>query len=264
MGSNWFGSNWFGSNWFGSNWGGGGSSGGPVFAMRADHPIAERPVTRYLAAKFRDRDWDADLTAILIMKEFLATAWEASIVLPPPAAITDAMIDDLLVLSITERPEALGEIVQQHQNFQLCWLQLLNFDQGSHPKTYFLMKLAARVGEYTMISLKRRTPTNVRPRPSQVCPTLYPPVPVPGHAPYPAGHALIAHLTSACLAEVVPAHATSLKELADRVGFNRVIAGLHYREDVTVGADIGGKLHPFLKSCNLYQITLAAAQAEWA
>jgi membrane-associated phospholipid phosphatase len=269
MGGNWsggFGGNWFGGNWFGGNWSGSGGAALPVFAMRADRPLAEIPVPSQFGATFRDRDWDADLLALAIVPQFLAAqvsgqTWDVAIVLPAPATVTQAVIDDLLELAVTERPEALGEIVQQHQNFQLCWLHLLNIDGGSHPATFLLMKLAARVGELAMIVLKRRNRT--RARPSQICPTLYPPVPVPGHSSYPAGHALVAALTSACLAELVSPHATALEKLADRVGFNRVIAGLHFRQDVTVGADVGRKLHPFIKQCPLYQTTFTAAQAEW-
>ncbi len=34
-------------------------------------------------------------------------------------------IDDLRILAVTERPEAMGEILNQHQNQQLCFMKLL-------------------------------------------------------------------------------------------------------------------------------------------
>lgn len=268
MGGNWFDA--LGGNWnspMGGNWADTATSPGPqVFAMRADRPLAEIPVPANLTAKFRASDWDPDLLALAIMPQFMKAkvgtkTWDAAIALPGPAAITQAMIDDLLILAITERPDALSEIVQQNQNFQTSWLQLLNISRASHPQTYLLMKLIARCGELAMMMLKLRNPT--RPRPSQVCPMLYPPVPVPGHASYPAGHALIGSFTSACLAELVPAHAQALEALAARVGFNRVIAGLHFRQDVDVGLQVGQQLKPFIKQCQLYKDTLVAAQAEW-
>ena len=123
------------------------------------------------------------------------------------------------------------------------------------------MKLAARVSEMTMMVLKRRNTT--RSRPSQFCPNLYPPVPIPGHASFPAGHALISQLTSECLAELAPAHKLALDKLAERVGLNRVIAGLHFHQDVEVGWDVGRQLLPFIKQCPLYQTTFTAAQGEW-
>ena len=104
----------------------------------------------------------------------------------------------------------MGEIINQHQNQQLCFMQLLTMTQNSHRATFFLMKVAARVGEVVMISLKRKFN---RARPSQYYPTLYPPLPVPGHSSYPAGHALIAYLTARVLIEATTppngAHAVS-------------------------------------------------------
>lgn len=281
MGGNWFGGNWFGGNWFGGNWAGGsgGGSGAPVFAMRADRPLAEIAITRSYHAKFRDAEWDPDLRAITILPEFLAQniggqQWQAAVALPPPTyPVTPKMIDEVLVLAVAERPEALGEIVEEDQNFQLRWLQLLNMSATSYPHTFLLMKLMARVGEFTMVKLKLQysnmagaapPPYWYQPRPSQVCPTLYPPVTVPGHPSYPAGHALIGTLTSECLADLLPQYKEPLRALAARVAMNRVIAGLHYREDIDAGAKAAVALKPFLIACPFYAATFALAQAEWA
>jgi hypothetical protein len=281
FGGNWFGGNWFGGNWFGGNWtgGAGGGDGTPVFAMRADRPLAEIAIPRDYNAKFRDAEWDPDLRAMAILPEFLAQQdaasryWQAAVALPPPTyPVTPAMIDQLLVLAVAERPEALGEIVEEHQNFQLRWLQLLSIGRASHPQTFLLMKIIARVGEFAMVALKLQhsnmagggpPPYWYQPRPNQVCATLYPPVPVPGHPAYPAGHALIATLTSACLADLLPQYAKPLDELAMRVGRNRMIAGLHYREDIDAGAKAARDLKPFLTGCQFYIDTFALAQTEW-
>jgi hypothetical protein len=262
------GNSWFGNSWFGNSWVDIGNSGGvpSLYPMRADRPLAEIPVPLNPKAKFSDREWDADLLALTVLPQFLVAqingqTWDQAVQLPPPIVPTQAIIDDMLELAITERPEALAEIAHQHQNFQVCWMHLLNMTNGSHPKTFLLMKLAARVGELTMITLKRRNPHQARP--SQFCPTLFPPVPVPGHPTYPAGHAVIGQLTTECLADVVPEHRIALEKLAERCGFNRVIAGLHFRQDIDVGLAAGRQIHPFLKQCQLYQTTLAMAQQEW-
>lgn len=182
------------------------------------------------------------------------------------------MIDEILVLAVAERPEALGEIVEENQNFQLRWLQLLNITSTSHRQTFLLMKIIARVGEFAMVQLKLQysnlvgagpPPDWYQPRPSQVCPTVYPPVPVPGHPAYPAGHALIGTLTSECLADLLPQYKEPLRALAARVGMNRMIAGLHYREDIDAGARAALALKPFLTACPLYAATFARAQTEW-
>jgi acid phosphatase (class A) len=238
--------------------------------MRADQPLAENPVPANLAAKYPDSAWDPDLLALMILPEFLTLTaggipWFQTINLPARPPITQQMVDQMLELAVTERPEALGEIVQQHVNFQVCWLQLLMITRNSHPQTFLLMKLAARVGEVAMMYFKRQTVPDNRhaARPSQICPTLFPPVSVQGHSSYPAGHAIIGTLTSLCLADVVPAHAVALQLLADRVGRNRVIAGLHFQIDIDAGASVAVQLHGLIGQCPLYQQTLVAAKAEW-
>jgi membrane-associated phospholipid phosphatase len=273
QGGGWQGGGWQGGGWEGGGWQGGGWIGGggtPVFAMRADKPLADFAVPRHIGASFPDvpyRYWDPDLWALTVLTEFLGPNlpggyWQSRITLPgpPPMATTLNEIDVLLILAVTERPEAMGEIIQQHQNFQVAWLQLLTITPSTHPFTFLLMKLVARVGETVMIHFKR---IHRRPRPSQICPTLYPPVPVPGHASYPAGHGLIAHLTSIALIEIVPANLHSaLLELARIVGFNREIAGLHYASDTAAGVQVANQVLPILNECPAYQLVKGLATNE--
>ncbi|MBT2324599.1 hypothetical protein J7E62_19825 [Variovorax paradoxus] len=219
-----------------------------------------------------DARWDPDLLSLEILHEFLAVpdaagaaAWKAVAGALPNfdangSAAVMTEIDRLRVLAVTERPEALGEILEQDQNFQLTMLHLLMINGLSHPKTHLLMKLAARVGELMMIQLKRHFS---RARPSQICPTLYPPVAMPGHSAYPAGHALIARLTALCLKQVVPPEVhDSLDELVRRISINRLIAGLHFATDNSAGVQAADLIFPVLQQCPLYQSTLAAAQNE--
>jgi hypothetical protein len=287
MGSSWLGSSWFGSSWTGSTSPSAGDGGSvPVFPMRDDTPIASIPVPSNFNARFLETQWDPDLLALTILQEFVSVSidsgggplsWDQAVIAAlqaqgGPMPISQAMVDDLLLKTVTDRPEALCEILQEHNNFQLRFLQLLNITSTSHPKTILLMKLAARVGEFAMMYLKRlEAPWNLRerPRPSQVCSTIFPPVPVPGHSSYPAGHALIAGLTANCLQDIpalqVPPYPQSLELLADRVGTNRVIAGLHFQNDVDHGKIAGQAIVPYIQSCELYQDTLQniADSGEW-
>jgi hypothetical protein len=115
---------------------------------------------------------------------------------------------------------------------------------------------------------------------------LLPPVPVPGHASYPSGHSTQAHLIAHCAGLVLPTAVqtvlqTNLGALADRIGRNREIAGLHYPTDtaagVTLAHGIAGLLDADFAVWNAnqsdssspapklpsYGAALAAAQAEW-
>ena len=242
---------------------GGGADGG-LFAMRADRPlVAENTDPTFASPEFPKAYWDSDLYALTILPDFFAgtlggQSWHQHITVPPPPVVrpsgytgpvvpNEDRIDYLRILAVTERPEAMGEILNQANNQQLCYMQLLTMTPSSHPKTFLAMKLAARVGEVVMMRLKRQWN---RPRPTQYCPTLYPPVAVPGHAAYPAGHALIATLTAELLKEITEhpsatpkasPYAKSLDELAKAIGRNRVIAGLHFWSDIQWGNDAGLK-----------------------
>src|SRR5262245_49934350 len=128
MGSIWAGSGLPGSGWAGSA--GAGAGGTPTFAMRSDQPLADFQVATDPAARFPDypdRIWDPDLFALSVLPEFFGPGlqsgyWKGRITITPPGPVTQAEIDRLKVLAVTERPEALGEIVEQAQNFQADWL----------------------------------------------------------------------------------------------------------------------------------------------
>src|SRR5215204_6267004 len=245
MGAGWFD---MGAGWFdmGAGWVDRGGGGAPIFPTRADRPLADFKIPPNPAATFGkdSKRWDPDLFALSILPEFFSIKdatdriWKDRIDIPAPAPLdSQAMLDELqqvIILGVTERPQSLSEIIQQDQNMQLCWLQLLMITRHSHPATYLIMKLAARVGEAVMVYYKLQLS---RARPSQVCATLYPPLPVPGHSSYPAGHSLIGYLTSYCLRQVVKDAGVkdALLELAKRVSDNRVIAGLHFPSDMDAG-----------------------------
>ena len=304
MGGGWLGGGWQGGGWQGGGWQGGGWQGGGwlggggaegMYAMRYDRPLVAEDVSPdgNSAPTFPLHAWDDDLFALTFLPDFFTAqvndggvqkTWDQFITLGPfpnvvlpggAVGANDDSIDDLRILAVTERPEAMREIVNQHQNQQLCFMQLLTMTANSHRATFFVMKLAARVGEVVMMRLKRQFN---RPRPTQYYPALYPPLPVPGHSSYPAGHALIAHLTARVLIEVTTPTAgtspyeNSLLKLADEIGLNRIIAGFHFRSDIEAGALAGDLTHEFLtKMPNpnppppmfSYATAVAKAQAEW-
>ena len=114
-----------------------------------------------------------------------------------------------------------------------------------------------------------------RPRPSQVCPALLPPVPVPGHPSYPSGHATEAHLIEFVLNEVFALlndskRATAMKydlaALATRIARNREIAGLHYPTDSSAGQKLATDIHTLLQTsiCKVYRKAVTDAASEWA
>jgi hypothetical protein len=117
---------------------------------------------------------------------------------------------------------------------------------------------------------------NDRPRPSQICPALLPPIQVPGHSSFPSGHATQAHLIAECAklvlsSPVKAALSADLDALAGRIARNREIAGLHYKTDSEAGLSLANSILGILNSSamststtiTLFTDALTAARAEW-
>ena len=185
----------------------------------------------------------------------------------------------------------MSEALAQSTDMVGYWAGLLMFSRFSHPWTFRLARIAIVVGEFIAMTLKR---LHQRPRPSQLSPALMPPIPVPGHASYPSGHATQAYLLSHLMAQVMPAvvttalgpaappppptvlpnglagpaAATLLHRLAERVARNREVMGLHYRSDSIAGQNVAADILPLLLACPTMAApplngVIAMAQLEW-
>jgi hypothetical protein len=180
-----------------------------------------------------------------------------------------------------ERAAALGEILGQADDFITEFLALLTITSVSHPYTCRLMHSANVVGLLAVMYYKQ---LRNRPRPSHVAPALFPPIPVPGHASWPSGHATQSQLIALCLDYMfsglsgslwTPAEKQTMREnllvLAGRIARNREIAGLHYPSDSSAGRTLAGKLLNVLTGVSgelppiqTFVDTVDAARAEWS
>jgi membrane-associated phospholipid phosphatase len=229
-------------------------------------PVGDLPLIAI--PRFPDRNWSTEWYAWLALAEFAGTAWQANLrptaadgwpaVAPTPAnlpatppdldwtALTPAgEVADLVTAAENERADAMGEILSQSDEFISYFLNMMSARPASHPHTTQVLAIASLVGTLVAMYLKA---LYARPRPSQLCPALLPPVEVPGHASFPSGHSTQAHLMALCMADVLmppPARAVQrgttvdgLWTLADRIARNREIAGLHYFSDSAAGAAV--------------------------
>ena len=164
-------------------------------------------------------------------------------------------ITDLVTAAADERADAMGEIMSQSDEFISYFLNVVCARPASHPATTCLLTIAAQIGTFIVMSFKE---AYLRPRPSQVCPGLLPPLEVPGHASFPSGHSTQAHLMALCLENAMkpptsmnpdPTNTTqntTIGVLADRIARNREIAGLHYKADSDAGVAIAKSVFALL------------------
>jgi membrane-associated phospholipid phosphatase len=247
---------------------------------------------------FPNRNWSAEWYAWLSLNEFAGTtwaainpatnaatvaAWNASISwipgppAPPPGLVpffdwstvqanADAEIQLLVTAAANERADALAEILSQSDEFISYFLNMMTARPGAYPYTTKVLAIASLVGTFVAMYFKA---WYGRPRPSQLCPALLPPIEVPGHASFPSGHSTQAHLMALCMNQVLgglPQQATMFDDLwtlADRIARNREIAGLHYPSDSLAGVLIARLIEPLLATTQRYSYAVTQAAGEW-
>jgi hypothetical protein len=224
---------------------------------------------------FPDQRWSPAWRAWTALGEYAQTQWYTIQVKPwdNSAANVKYEIDQLVVMARDERADALGEIVAQHDAFASYFFALLTLESTGYWATNLVINIASIVAAFTVLHFKSGVAGQngyaPRPRPSQVCPALSPPVPVPGHPAYPSGHSTEAHLIELVLNDVFAGKSQSatmkidMAALANRIARNREIAGLHYPSDSDAGKQLANDILPYLQATNIYQSALGYAQAEW-
>jgi acid phosphatase (class A) len=231
------------------------------------------------------RYWDANLRSYIYLDEFHQQAvatWGAGpkwvthlktlsgADMPPYALGAPAFLAQVLgVLDrAADRDDRFAEIIDQNDadgaiNY---WLGMLMIDPARAPATYGMIRAAARVGEMVVMCLKDSWGC---PRPSYFCPGIVPMIDPPATPSFPAGHAVQAQLISKVLEQLdnqrttprIPQHQL-LFDLADRVGDNRVVAGIHFPIDIAAGKAVANECFPLLWNGSAFQNLVSAAVNE--
>ena len=233
---------------------------------------------------FGDRNWTAYYAGWLTVGAFSRTDWLTTIgpkmrALPRPAPGSSAGKDEfeqLETMMRDERPDALGEIADQADEFMSYFFQVMGANQATHPATFRVLSKANLVATFVAMHFKAEFD---RPRPSHLFPGLLPPLQVPGHAAFPSGHATQAHLFALCLGKMQPAAeqasaAIVLDALAGRIARNREIAGLHYSSDSAAGKVLAKEIFDILNdetrmphdlgAESRFKAAMDKAKLEWA
>jgi acid phosphatase (class A) len=224
-------------------------------------PLQTLPQSKW---KFDPKAWEPELWAQLTAQELPSSSWQA-ITFPNAVLNTNLAVEvqQLQDLMRQDRERYMAEILAQHDHAPLYWMSLLEITQRTKPYTLQLIFDAVKIGETAVLFFKAKYN---RPRPSQICPGLFPPFGPPGHPAFPSGHATQGWLISQFLKLVAPEYWDQLKWLAKRVALNRERAGFHYRSDSRGGRHLAAELAKIvtaLPATSRFQTTLNLAKAEW-
>ena len=256
---------------------------GWLFADRVDLPfITEKYVAeqRTGRAYFGERNWAARWAAWRVVADFGQTGWHNLISLQGPGTFTSKTQNEeiklLETMALDERPDALGEIIDQADEFIGYFMTIMGGKPATHPASYLVFNMANLVATLVAMHFKG---VHDRPRPSHVSPALLPPLEVPGHASYPSGHATQAHLFARCAKDMLPVGQQTgmgmvLDALAARIARNREIAGLHYESDSKAGKYLADEIFKILSDetkmphapgqPSRFKAAMTSAIAEWA
>lgn len=216
-----------------------------------------------VGGKFPDMGWDPGLRAQVALAEFAETAWRRDADPGPPDDDPDALVQEIKFMMsppvLLHRNRRMAEIIAQAQDASVYWTDMLMLTPAARPWTCLLLRIAQLVGQMVAMHFKHKY---MRARPVQVYPAIMPPVLTPAHPSYPNAHALQSQLISRSISMACPAFGEPLMALAERVGENRVIAGLHFPSDTDKSIRIAEQLMPLLGAGAEFKKALAGAATE--
>ncbi|HTW94160.1 MAG TPA: phosphatase PAP2 family protein [Tepidisphaeraceae bacterium] len=101
-----------------------------------------------------------------------------------------------------------------------------------------------------------------RRRPPLVFPQIQPCLPTPHSASYPSGHSTLSMACAEVLAALLPEKRAELLERGRQIGWDRVMAGVHYPSDVEAGRVLGHVVAEEILASPGFKTQEAAARAE--
>ncbi|MEO9903962.1 phosphatase PAP2 family protein [Nisaea sp.] len=215
--------------------------------------------------------WHADLQAHMYLRDFLERnpgwmdeykmAAERAGAPAQQMSVKQLKTQTLHIIDATsEREGRFAEAIHQDDGNSAIgyWLGMIGVDPVRHPATYLMIRVARLVGEHVVMCLKGHYRGS---RPSIVCPAIVPLFDPPATPSFPSGHALQSYLISNVIAGALlefpqsspPSNeeepgAGPLYDLAKRVAYNRVVAGVHFPCDNEAGRRVAYQCFLHLKN----------------
>jgi hypothetical protein len=230
--------------------------GGPIRPTSLEFPIIERLV-------FPESAWDPVLLGDVVCAALTGTDWIARLdkTLTPPTHDKKCLRQEIafLIDAANQRDDRSDEIMLQASALDLYWANILG-SANARPATWRLMQASIKVGEMVGMYFKYKFR---RPRPVHIYPAIMPMLLTPAHPSYPNNHALQSLLVARMVGTVAPHLGEPLSVLADRIGFNREIAGVHFPSDRVASRILAEGLSPIMMEVKLFREMLDTASKEW-
>jgi acid phosphatase (class A) len=187
--------------------------------------------------------------------------------LPPPPATgskeANSELEVVLKLQATRSAADVARAKAEEKLTPAAFQQVMggDFTREKFPKLYTLLEDA---GNDSKVFSDKAKDQFGHPRPQFVDAHVQPVIDGEVNPSYPSGHSTRGTLWACLLAEVAPDKKAALLKRGQEIGWDRVIAGVHFPSDVYAGRVLGQTLaHALLKSAD-FQSRLTQAKAEYA
>jgi acid phosphatase (class A) len=230
-------------------------------------PHLKMPVQMIGGTQFPESAWDPGDKAEALATAFLAEVdWRKKC---DPGAPDDSdeglRRDEEILISLRGSPALsnlnwVNEINAQSEDFSPYWANLLSCINPSRPATWLMVLLASEIGGALAFYYKLKYK---RARPAQVWTTISPIIATPPYPSYPSGHALQSHLISQCVKFAVPAMASASDALANRIGKNRELAGVHFPSDTHASKRMVPPIFELLEAFGTFRKLVGEVKEEW-
>lgn len=182
---------------------------------------------------------------------------------PPAASSAEAKSELEVVLKVqsARTPEECARAQGEAKLKMTAFQSVLgaNFTSENFPLTDKLLKHAG--ADSKLLSEAAKVMFD-RPRPPKVDANVQPLL-EESEPSYPSGHATRGMLYALILSELVPAQKAALVARGQEIGWDRIIAGVHYPSDLVAGRTLGLAVTQALLSNPKFQKDLAGAKAEF-
>lgn len=148
-----------------------------------------------------------------------------------------------------QRIDRSDEIISQLGPFDEFFAIILGLNEVKHPYTYELMGIIQDLSGDACMPIKHMFAV---PRPEIFNPRIAPLIEFPGHGSFPSAHATQSHALMTVLNGLIDLSGFSLAEKAgrkrlvekqaDRITYNRTVAGVHFPADNDAGSAFGKKI----------------------
>jgi acid phosphatase (class A) len=185
---------------------------------------------------------------------------------PPPAAGSDDAKADLAIVLWLQRTREPDDVARAQSEVKIGLETFAGalgpgFDAAAHPRTRALIE---RLHEDAAALVDQAKDHFARPRPFLADARVQPVVKRDASPSYPSSHGTRGVLYARVLGELAPARRDALLEVGRRVGYDRVLAGVHYPSDVLAGQHLGEALAEAILATPGLRAEIAGIRAgEW-